>query len=138
MLTYRNFFRTEDLSPQPQGEHAMIARKSALMSASILTAVGAVFWVGSAIGAPRPPAYLQTSAVISAPAMPEPGVADSNLELAPNLQRQVVDYPTAAVRPKNSVLDSGKFSATFGFRAADWRDAVDRTVASLFARKAAQ
>jgi len=74
----------------------MIARKSALISASILTAVGAVFWVGSAVGAPRPPADLQTSAVISAPAMPEPGTVDSNLELAPNLQRQVVGYPTSA------------------------------------------
>ena len=74
----------------------MIVRKSALMSATILTAVSAVFWVGSAIGAPRPPAYLHTSAVISAPTMPEPGVADTNLELAPNLQRQVVGYPTSA------------------------------------------
>jgi dTDP-4-dehydrorhamnose reductase len=40
------------------------------------------------------------------------------------------------VRPKNSVLDSSKFAATFGLRAADWRDAVDRTVAELFAVKA--
>jgi dTDP-4-dehydrorhamnose reductase len=46
------------------------------------------------------------------------------------------DYPTPAVRPKNSVLDSSKFAATFGFRAADWRDAIDRTVAELFAVKA--
>jgi dTDP-4-dehydrorhamnose reductase len=46
------------------------------------------------------------------------------------------DYPTPAPRPKNSGLDSSKFAAAFGFRAADWRDAVDRTVVELFAVKA--
>ncbi len=46
------------------------------------------------------------------------------------------DYPTPAVRPKNSVLDSTKFSQVFGFRSTDWRDAVDHTVAALFAAKA--
>jgi dTDP-4-dehydrorhamnose reductase len=45
------------------------------------------------------------------------------------------DYPTPAARPANSVLDSAKFARTFGVRAADWRDAVDRTVAGLFAAK---
>ena len=74
----------------------MIARKSALMSASILAAASAVLWVGAAVGAPRPPADLQTSAVLSAPAMPEPAVAEGDLELAANLQRQVVGYPTTA------------------------------------------
>ena len=39
------------------------------------------------------------------------------------------DYPTPARRPRNSVLDSSKFAAAFGVRAADWREAVDRTVA---------
>jgi dTDP-4-dehydrorhamnose reductase len=34
------------------------------------------------------------------------------------------------------VLDSGKFAATFGYRAADWRQAVDRTVAALFVERA--
>src|ERR1700760_3200177 len=95
MLDRRNFFRFEDLSPQPRGNR-MIIRKSTLMSATIFTAVSAVFWVGSASGASRPPAYLHMSAVISAPTMPEPGLADSNLQLAPNLQRQVVGYPTSA------------------------------------------
>jgi lipoprotein-anchoring transpeptidase ErfK/SrfK len=66
------------------------------MSASILTAASAVLWAGSAIGAPRPPADLRTSAVVSAVAMPEPEVADGNLEIAANLQRQVVGYPTTA------------------------------------------
>jgi lipoprotein-anchoring transpeptidase ErfK/SrfK len=74
----------------------MTVRKSALMSASILAAASAVLWVGAAVGAPRPPADLQTSAVLSAPAMPEPAVAEGDLELAANLQRQVVGYPTTA------------------------------------------
>jgi len=73
----------------------MTARKSALMSASLLAAAGAAFWVGSAIGAPRDPAYFQAS-VLSAPTMPEPAVAEGDLALAANLQRQVVGYPTTA------------------------------------------
>jgi dTDP-4-dehydrorhamnose reductase len=47
------------------------------------------------------------------------------------------DFPTAAKRPKNSVLDSTKFARTFGVRARDWRDAVDATVRALFESKAA-
>src|ERR1700693_6337832 len=73
----------------------MTVRKSALMSASILAA-SAVLGIGSAIGAPRPPAYLHASPVLSAPTMPEPAVAADDLELAANLQRQVVGYPTTA------------------------------------------
>ena len=73
----------------------MTVRNSALKSASILAAASAVFWGGSAIGAPLPPAYLHASAVIAAPTMPEPELADS-FELAANLRRQVVGYPTTA------------------------------------------
>ena len=46
------------------------------------------------------------------------------------------DFPTPARRPRNSALDSGKFAATFGFRARDWREAVDETVAALFEARA--
>ena len=46
------------------------------------------------------------------------------------------DFPTPARRPRNSALDSSKFAAAFGFRARDWREAVDQTVAALFAAKA--
>ena len=42
-------------------------------------------------------------------------------------------FPAAAKRPRNSALDSTKFEADFGVRAADWRDEVDRTVAALLA-----
>lgn len=41
------------------------------------------------------------------------------------------DYPTAARRPKNSVLDSSKFFRTFGYRAEEWSTAVDQTVREL-------
>jgi dTDP-4-dehydrorhamnose reductase len=44
-----------------------------------------------------------------------------------------VNGPGFARRPLNSVLDSSKFAAMFGFRAADWQDAVERTVAALAA-----
>jgi dTDP-4-dehydrorhamnose reductase len=50
---------------------------------------------------------------------------------------RTADYPTAATRPLNSALDSSKFAATFGVRAAPWQDAVDRTVAALFAARSA-
>ena len=46
------------------------------------------------------------------------------------------EFAAAARRPQNSVLDSSKFAATFGFRAGDWREAVDRTVAALLEAKA--
>lgn len=40
-------------------------------------------------------------------------------------------YPTAAVRPRNSRLDTRLFEASFGMRMPDWRDHVDRLVAEL-------
>lgn len=40
-------------------------------------------------------------------------------------------FQTAAKRPANAVLDSSKFARAFGYRCADWRIAVDRTVAAL-------
>jgi dTDP-4-dehydrorhamnose reductase len=43
------------------------------------------------------------------------------------------EYPTAARRPANSELDSGLFTATFGYRAQPWRNRLIETVASLLA-----
>jgi dTDP-4-dehydrorhamnose reductase len=43
-------------------------------------------------------------------------------------------FVAAARRPRYTALDSGKFQATFGFRARAWQDAVRDTVAELFAR----
>lgn len=47
------------------------------------------------------------------------------------------DYPAAAVRPQNSALDSTKFAAAFGYAPGDWRPAIERAVAAIFARQAA-
>jgi dTDP-4-dehydrorhamnose reductase len=41
------------------------------------------------------------------------------------------EYPTAAKRPVNSVLDSSRFAATFGFHAADWRERTWQVVSEL-------
>jgi dTDP-4-dehydrorhamnose reductase len=41
------------------------------------------------------------------------------------------DYPTRAVRPTNSMLDSGKFVATFGYRAPNWRNSATAVVERL-------
>ncbi len=46
-------------------------------------------------------------------------------------------YPTAARRPRNSVLDSSKFADVFGVRASAWQTAVDRVVTRLFDKGAA-
>lgn len=43
------------------------------------------------------------------------------------------DWPTRAVRPRNSVLDSAKFERTFGFVMPDWR-ASTRDVVQRLAR----
>lgn len=40
-------------------------------------------------------------------------------------------YPTPAKRPINSELDSSFFAATFGFRAADWRERTREVVSTL-------
>lgn len=47
------------------------------------------------------------------------------------------DYPTAARRPANSVLDCGLFERSFGFRARDWHDeadAITRRLAGLYTK----
>lgn len=41
------------------------------------------------------------------------------------------DWPTRAVRPRNSRLDSGKFAESFGFRMPDWRQSVAAVVTRL-------
>lgn len=41
------------------------------------------------------------------------------------------DWPTRAARPANSVLDSGRFAADFGFRAPPWRQSTAAVVAEL-------
>jgi dTDP-4-dehydrorhamnose reductase len=41
------------------------------------------------------------------------------------------DWPTRAVRPRNSVLDSGKFERTFGFTMPDWRSSTRVVVERL-------
>ena len=51
---------------------------------------------------------------------------------SPAVVRRVVpiasaDFPTAARRPANSVLRSGRFAGTFGFRPRHWKDRVDRS-----------
>lgn len=40
-------------------------------------------------------------------------------------------YPTKAQRPKNSVLATDKIEATFGIRAADWLEALPRTISAI-------
>jgi len=41
------------------------------------------------------------------------------------------EYPTAARRPANSVLDSSRFAATFGIKAADWRQRTRQVTEAL-------
>lgn len=44
------------------------------------------------------------------------------------------DYPTAAVRPRNSELDSTRFARVVGYRAIPWRERTDSVVRMLAAR----
>ena len=41
------------------------------------------------------------------------------------------DYPTKARRPAYSVLDTGKFRATFGFYLPDWQQGLDAVIGEL-------
>ena len=47
------------------------------------------------------------------------------------------DWPTPALRPHNSALDSGKFAADFGFSMPDWRGSVASMVKRLVESSAA-
>jgi dTDP-4-dehydrorhamnose reductase len=46
------------------------------------------------------------------------------------------DFSTAARRPANSVLRSGRFAGTFGFRPRHWKDRVDEAIRQLLGAKA--
>jgi dTDP-4-dehydrorhamnose reductase len=41
------------------------------------------------------------------------------------------DWPTKAMRPRNSVLDSSKFERDFKIRLPDWRQSVGKVVERL-------
>jgi lipoprotein-anchoring transpeptidase ErfK/SrfK len=74
----------------------MNTHKFAIKSANLLTAATAALWVSSAIAAPLAPAYAGLSAALFASVMQDPADAiGSDAGLAADLQRQVVDYPTA-------------------------------------------
>jgi lipoprotein-anchoring transpeptidase ErfK/SrfK len=86
----------------------MNIRKSALRSASILTAASAMLWLGSAVAAPLPPSYPGNSGALFASVMQDPdAVEDSNETLAPDLQRQTVSFATAAP-PGTIIVDTAQ------------------------------
>jgi len=75
----------------------MNIRKSALKSASVLTAASAVLWIGTACAAPLLPQYLGNSAALFASVIQDPAEeAGGNAKPARNLHRQLVSYPTMA------------------------------------------
>jgi dTDP-4-dehydrorhamnose reductase len=48
---------------------------------------------------------------------------------------RTVDWPTRAARPANSVLDSSRFAADFGYRAPAWQKSTAAVVAALSGRE---
>ena len=48
------------------------------------------------------------------------------------------EYPTPAVRPMNSRLDSSRFEAKFGYKASDWKVGIRETLKYLKSNKRAQ
>ena len=46
-----------------------------------------------------------------------------------------VDYPTPAIRPAWSVLDTAKFETAFGLQSADWRSALHGVIEELQAEQ---
>jgi len=86
----------------------MNIRKIAFKSANLLTAAAAVLWVSSAVAAPLAPTYRSNSTAGFTSVMQDAAPADetgSEAGLAADLQRQVVDYPTA-VAPGTIVIDT--------------------------------
>jgi dTDP-4-dehydrorhamnose reductase len=43
------------------------------------------------------------------------------------------DYPTPAKRPANSVLDSTRFAAAFGYNSPPWQERTQQIVDGLYA-----
>jgi lipoprotein-anchoring transpeptidase ErfK/SrfK len=72
--------------------------KSVFRSASFLTAASAALWLGSAVAAPLPPYPNNSGALFASVMQDQTPVEESNSNetLAPDLQRQVVNYSTAA------------------------------------------
>ena len=88
----------------------MNIRKSALRSASFLTAASAAVWLGSAVAAPLSPSYPVNSGALFASVMQDqaPIEADeSDAAFAPDLQRQVVNYATT-VAAGTVVIDTAQ------------------------------
>jgi dTDP-4-dehydrorhamnose reductase len=48
---------------------------------------------------------------------------------------RTADWPTRAARPANSVLDSSRFAADFGYRAPPWRQSMAAVVGELAGRR---
>jgi lipoprotein-anchoring transpeptidase ErfK/SrfK len=70
-----------------------------MRSATFLNTAGAIFWVGSAGAGPLPAAYPSNSAALFASAMQDEAQAEEFAVvagLAPDLRRQVVNYPIPA------------------------------------------
>jgi dTDP-4-dehydrorhamnose reductase len=65
----------------------------------------------------------------------EARAAGKTLKLAPDGIRAVAaaDYPLPAIRPHNSVLDTGKFCRTFGLPLPDWQTSVRQVLQKIFA-----
>ena len=74
----------------------MTFQRSALNTASFLTA-GAALWIGSAVAAPLPSTYPGNAGALFASVMRSQAPTEEierDTGLAPNLRRQVVNYPT--------------------------------------------
>ena len=91
---------------------AMIGREEGLGQTYHLAGRGAVSWCGFA---------REIMVQCAANGLPNVPVEPIRTE----------DWPTRAVRPRNSVLDSTKFEATFGFVMPEWTVSVANVVARL-------
>ncbi len=81
-----------------EGIKSMNFHMSALKSAGALTA-SAVLWIGAAVAAPLPGSYPSNSAALFDSVMRDDAQAndiDAGTDLAPEMQRQVIAYPTRA------------------------------------------
>jgi lipoprotein-anchoring transpeptidase ErfK/SrfK len=87
----------------------MTIRKSALRSATAVTAACAALWLGAAVAAPLP-SYPSNSGALFASVMHDPAPLDEsegNAPLAAELQRQVVNYTTSAT-PGTIIIDTAE------------------------------
>lgn len=125
----KNFFQTMLRLAAERDELRVVGDQIGSPTYAALVSVATVRALAQITRAKNVDQYSGTYHLSCAGAVNWHGFAREIMALAGNTHVRVheigtADYPTPAVRPAYSVLDNGKFAATFGIRLAPWEAAL--------------